>query len=71
MWLQNILGRVIGGRTPSLERLTVEKRPSAFSGKASRSSPRPPDLQRGGSLHLGPPQRRPTGPNWDYPGDGS
>ncbi|WP_282245137.1 MULTISPECIES: hypothetical protein [Stenotrophomonas] len=54
MWLQNILGRVIGGRTPSLElALTVEKRPSAFSGKAFREFTPPANLQRGGSLRLG------------------
>ena len=54
MWLQNILGRVIGGRTPSLDlALTVEKRPSAFSGEAFREFTPPANLQRGGSLRLG------------------
>lgn len=54
MWLQNILGRVIGGRKPSLDlALTVEKRPSAFYGKAFREFTPPANLQRGGSLRLG------------------
>jgi hypothetical protein len=54
MWLQNILGRVLGGHSPSLDlALTVEKRPSAFSHKAFREFTPPANMQRGGSLTLG------------------
>ncbi|WP_313344096.1 hypothetical protein [Stenotrophomonas sp.] len=54
MWLRNILGRVLSGRTPSLElALTVEKRPSTFSRKAFREFTPPANMQRGGSLSFG------------------
>ncbi len=55
MWLRNILGRVMGGQTPSLDlAMTVEKRPGPFSDRAFREFTPAPRGQRGGSVRLAP-----------------
>ena len=54
MWLRNILGRVLTGRTAPLDlAMTIEKRPSSLSYKAFREFTPPAKMQRGGSLRLG------------------